>query len=191
MTIHGNEICRFPIPEISSLPEDIRKEILKIQEKMGFVPNVFLILSRRPEEFRAFFSFNKTLMEEERGLTKAEKEMIVVATSAENNCQYCVVAHGAVLRIRTKNSTIADQIAINYRKADLSEREIAMLDFAVKVTNESDKISEDDYQKLYSFNFSDEDIWDIASISAFFGMSNRLANFGNMRPNREFFSMGR
>ena len=191
MASHGDTICRFPIPEISSLPEDIRKEILKIQEKMGFVPNVFLILSRRPEEFRAFFSFNKTLMEEERGLTKAEKEMIVVATSAENNCQYCVVAHGAVLRIRTKNPTIADQIAINYRKADLSEREIAMLDFAVKVTNESDKISEDDYQKLYSFNFSDEDIWDIASISAFFGMSNRLANFGNMRPNREFFSMGR
>ena len=191
MTIHGDKICRFPIPEISSLPEDIRKEILKIQEKMGFVPNVFLILSRRPEEFRAFFAFNRTLMEEERGLTKAEKEMIVVATSAENNCQYCVVAHGAVLRIRTKNPTIADQIAINYRKADLSEREIAMLDFAVKVTNESDKISDDDYQKLYSFNFSDEDIWDIASISAFFGMSNRLANFGNMRPNREFFSMGR
>ncbi|MFL2806163.1 MAG: peroxidase-related enzyme [Paracoccaceae bacterium] len=191
MISHGDKICRFPIPEISSLPEDIRKEILKIQKKMGFVPNVFLILSRRPEEFRAFFAFNKTLMEEERGLTKAEKEMIVVATSAENNCQYCVVAHGAVLRIRTKNPTIADQIAINYRKADLSEREIAMLDFAVKVTNESDKISEDDYQKLYSFNFSDEDIWDIASISAFFGMSNRLANFGNMRPNREFFSMGR
>ena len=191
MTSHGDKICRFPIPEISSLPEDIRKEILKIQEKMGFVPNVFLILSRRPEEFRAFFAFNKTLMEEERGLTKAEKEMIVVATSAENNCQYCVVAHGAVLRIRTKNPTIADQIAINYRKADLSEREIAMLEFAVKVTNESDKISDDDYQKLYSFNFSDEDIWDIASISAFFGMSNRLANFGNMRPNREFFSMGR
>ena len=191
MTSHDDKICRFPIPEISNLPEDIRKEILKIQEKMGFVPNVFLILSRRPEEFRAFFSFNKTLMEEERGLTKAEKEMIVVATSAENNCQYCVVAHGAVLRIRTKNPTIADQIAINYRKADLSEREIAMLDFAVKVTNESDKISDDDYQKLYAFNFSDEDIWDIASISAFFGMSNRLANFGNMRPNREFFSMGR
>tara|TARA_Y100000746_G_C15308055_1_gene368480 strand:- start:238 stop:813 length:576 start_codon:yes stop_codon:yes gene_type:complete len=191
MASHGDTICRFPIPEISSLPEDIRKEILKIQEKMGFVPNVFLILSRRPEEFRAFFAFNRTLMEEERGLTKAEKEMIVVATSAENNCQYCVVAHGAVLRIRTKNPTIADQIAINYRKADLSEREIAMLDFAVKVTNESDKISEDDYQKLNSFNFSDEDIWDIASISAFFGMSNRLANFGNMRPNREFFSMGR
>ena len=136
MTSHDDKICRFTVPEISSLPEDIRKEILKIQEKMGFVPNVFLILSRRPEEFRAFFSFNKTLMEEERGLTKAEKEMIVVATSAENNCQYCVVAHGAVLRIRTKNPTIADQIAINYRKADLSEREIAMLDFAVKVTNE-------------------------------------------------------
>ena len=191
MASHGDTICRFPIPEISSLPEDIRKEILKIQKKMGFVPNVFLILSRRPEEFRAFFAFNRTLMEEERGLTKAEKEMIVVATSAENNCQYCVVAHGAVLRIRTKNPTIADQIAINYRKADLSEREIAMLDFAVKVTNESDKISDDDYQKLYSFDFSDEDIWDIASISAFFGMSNRLANFGNMRPNREFFSMGR
>ena len=191
MTSHDDKICRFPIPEISNIPEDIRKEILKIQEKMGFVPNVFLILSRRPEEFRAFFSFNKTLMEEERGLTKAEKEMIVVATSAENNCQYCVVAHGAVLRIRSKNPTIADQIAINYRKADLSEREMAMLDFAVKVTNESDKISEDDYQKLYSFNFSDEDIWDIAAISAFFGMSNRLANFGNMRPNREFFSMGR
>ena len=136
MTSHDDKICRFPIPEISNLPEDIRKEILKIQEKMGFVPNVFLILSRRPEEFRAFFAFNRTLMEEERGLTKAEKEMIVVATSAENNCQYCVVAHGAVLRIRTKNPTIADQIAINYRKADLSEREIAMLDFAVKVTNE-------------------------------------------------------
>ncbi len=192
MTNYDNSnTCRFPVPKIEDLPEDIRQEILKIQEKMGFVPNVFLILSRRPEEFRAFFAFNKTLMEEDRGLTKAEKEMIVVATSAENNCQYCVVAHGAVLRIRSKNSTIADQIAINYRKADLSDREMAMLDFAVKVASHSDKISKEDYEKLYLFNFSDEDIWDIASITAFFGMSNRLANFGDMRPNKEFFTMGR
>ena len=191
MKNYDNNICRFPIPEINNLPNDIKEEILKIQDKMGFVPNVFLILSRRPEEFRAFFAFNKTLMEEDRGLTKAEKEMIVVATSAENNCQYCVVAHGAVLRIRSKNPTISDKIAINYRKADLSDREVAMLDFAVKVANESDKISQDDYEKLYLFNFTDEDIWDIASITAFFGMSNRLANFGNMKPNEEFFNMGR
>ena len=191
MESNDKNICKFPVPDISDVPPDIRNEIIIIQEKMGFVPNVFLILSRRPDEFRAFFAFNKALMETDRGLSKAEKEMIVVATSAENDCQYCVVAHGAVLRLRTKRPTIADEIAINFRKADLSEREMEMLNFAVKVCNESQKITTQDYESLYSYGFTDEDIWDIAAISSFFGMSNRLANFADMRPNKEFFSMGR
>ena len=191
METDDRNICKFPIPDILDVPQDIKEEILNIQDKMGFVPNVFLILSRRPEEFRAFFAFNKALMETDRGLSKAEKEMIVVATSSENNCQYCVIAHGAVLRLRTKKTTIADKIAINYRKADLSDREIEMLNFALKVANNSEKISSVDYEALYPYGFSDEDIWDIAAITSFFGMSNRLANFADMRPNPEFFSMGR
>ena len=191
MATNDRNICKFPIPDISDVPLDIKNEILCIQEKMGFVPNVFLIFSRRPEEFRAFFAFNKALMETDRGLSKAEKEMIVVATSAENDCQYCVIAHGAVLRIRTKRPTIADEIAINFRKADLSDREMEMLNFAVKVCNDSRKITSRDYEALNAHGFTDEDIWDIAAISSFFGMSNRLANFADMRPNKEFFSMGR
>jgi uncharacterized peroxidase-related enzyme len=182
---------RFPIPQLSSLPDDIRERILAVQEKSGFVPNVFMALARRPEEFRAFFAYHDTLMDKDVGLTKAEREMIVVATSAVNQCLYCVIAHGAVLRIRAKKPLIADQIAVNYRKADITARQKAMLDFAVKVTTESYKIGEDDFAALAAHGFNEDEIWDIAAISAFFGMSNRIANFSSMMPNDEFYMMGR
>lgn len=184
-------ISRYPIPELDSLPEDIRAQIAAVQEKAGFIPNVFLILAHRPAEFRAFFAYIDALMEKDSGLSKAEREMIVVATSGANNCLYCVVSHGAVLRIRAKNPTIADQMAVNYRKADINPREMAMLDFAMKVSQNAHEISENDYQALYPHGFNDEDIWDIAAISAFFGLSNRMANFASMRPNDEFYLMGR
>src|SRR6266513_6138498 len=167
---------RFPTPSIDQLPDDIRNRLLAVQEKSGFVPNVFLTLAYRPDEFRAFFSYHDALMDKEGGLTKAEREMIVVATSSANQCQYCVVAHGAILRIRAKNPLIADQVAINYRKADITERQKAMLDFAIKVSAEANRISEEDFATIAAHGFSDDDIWDIAAISAFFALSNRIAN---------------
>jgi uncharacterized peroxidase-related enzyme len=184
-------ISRFPPPELADLPQDIRERIAGVQEKSGFVPNVFLALARRPEEFRAFFAYHDALMEKPGGLSKAEREMIVVATSGLNQCQYCVVAHGAILRIRAKNPLIADQVAINHRKADLEPRQKAMLDFAVKVAERSHAIDDKDYAELKSHGFSDDDAWDIAAIAAMFAMSNRLANAFSIRPNDEFYVMGR
>jgi uncharacterized peroxidase-related enzyme len=182
---------RFPAPAIDSLPDDIRSRILAVQEKSGFVPNVFLTLAYRPDEFRAFFAYHDALMEKDGGLTKAEREMIVVATSAANQCHYCVIAHGAILRIRAKNPEIADQIAINYRKADITPRQRAMLDFAMKVSRAAEAISEADFAEIAGHGFSDDDIWDIAGIAAFFALSNRMANVTAMRPNDEFYLMGR
>ncbi len=182
---------RFPAPAIDSLPDDIRTRLLAVQEKSGFVPNVFLTLAYRPDEFRAFFAYHDALMEKDGGLTKAEREMIVVATSSANQCQYCVIAHGAILRIRAKNPLIADQIATNYRKADITPRQKAMLDFAMKISTDAQRSSEEDFATLAQHGFSDDDVWDIAAISAFFGLSNRLANFTSMRPNEEFYLMGR
>mgnify|MGYP003664451691 FL=1 len=184
-------ISRYPVPEIDDLPDDIREMILAVQEKAGFVPNVFLTLAHRPDELRAFMAYHDALMLRDGGLTPADREMIVVATSGANNCQYCVVAHGAILRIRAKDSTIADQVAVNYRKADITPRQTAMLDFALKVSNDSHSVDEDDFVTLRGHGFSDEDIWDIAGITAFFGMSNRMANVTSMRPNEEFYMMGR
>jgi len=182
---------RFAAPAIDSLPEDIRMRILAVQEKSGFVPNVFLTLARRPDEFRAFFAYHDALMDKEGGLTKAEREMIVVATSAANQCQYCVIAHGAILRIRAKNPLVADQIAVNYRKADITPRQRAMLDFAMKVSRAAEEISEADFADVASHGFSDDDIWDIAAIAGFFALSNRIANVTGMRANDEFYLMGR
>jgi uncharacterized peroxidase-related enzyme len=184
-------ISRFPVPDIAGMPEDIRTRILAVQEKSGFVPNVFLVLARRPDEFRAFFAYHDALMDKPGNLTKAEREMIVVATSNANQCQYCVVAHGAILRIRAKNPLIADQVAINYRKADITSRQKAMLDFAMRVAFESYAVGDADMEALNAHGFSEEDVWDIAAIAAFFGMSNRLANVTSMRPNDEFYTMGR
>lgn len=184
-------VSRFPVPEIQDLPPDIREQILAVQEKAGFVPNVFLALAHRPDELRAFFAYHDAIMEREGGLTKAEKEMIVVATSAANGCQYCVVAHGAILRIRAKDPLIADQVAINYRKADITPRQRAMLDFAMKVSQESHSVGEADFAMLRSHGFTDDDAWDIGAIAAFFSLSNRMANLTAMRPNDEFYLMGR
>ena len=184
-------VSRFPVPELDDLEADIRDRIVAVQEKSGFVPNVFLALAHRPDEFRAFFNHHDALMERESGLSKAEREMIVVATSSANHCHYCVVAHGAILRIRAKNPLIADQVAINYRLADISARQIAMLDFAMRVATESHQVSEDDLEALRAHGFSQDDVWDIGAISAFFAMSNRLASMSAMRPNDEFFAMGR
>ena len=184
-------ISRFPVPQLAALPEDVRARILAVQDKSGFVPNVFLVLAHRPEEFRAFFSYHDALMEKPGGLTTAEREMIVVATSGANQCQYCVVAHGAILRIRAKNPLVADQVAINYRKADIPPREKAMLDFAMKVALESHALDDADAEALRKHGFTDEDVWDIAAIAAFFALSNRMANFTGMRPNDEFYLMGR
>jgi uncharacterized peroxidase-related enzyme len=183
---------RYPAPEIKDLPEDIRTKILEVQEKAGFVPNVFLTLARRPAEWRAFFAYHDALMlREDSGLTKGEREMIVTTTSAANHCLYCVVAHGAILRIYEKKPLVADQVATNYRKADISPRQRAMLDFAMKVCLNSHEIEDADFAPLHEQGFSDEDIWDIASITAFFGLSNRIASFSNMLPNPEFYLMGR
>lgn len=184
-------VSRYPVPSLESLPDDIRARIEKVQEKAGFVPNVFLALAHRPDEFRAFFAYHDALMEKQGGLTKAEREMIVVATSAANQCQYCVVAHGAILRVRAKNPLIADQVAANYRKADLTPRQRAMLDFAMKVSRRAEEVDEADFAALRSHGWTDEDIWDIAAISAFFALSNRMANFTAMRPNDEFYALGR
>ena len=184
-------ISRFPVPRLEDLPDDIRARILAVQEKSGFVPNVFLALAHRPAEFRAFFAYHDALMEKDGGLTKAEREMIVVATSNANQCQYCVVAHGAILRIRARNPRIADQVAVNYRKADITPRQMAMLDFALKTALEAHAIGDADFAALRGHGFADEDIWDIAAIAAFFGLSNRMANMMDMRPNDEFYLMGR
>jgi uncharacterized peroxidase-related enzyme len=184
-------ISRFPPPDLAGLPADIRERIAAVQEKSGFVPNVFLALARRPDEFRAFFAYHDALMEKPGTLSKAEREMIVVATSGLNQCQYCVVAHGAILRVRAKNPLIADQVAINHRKADLTPRQKAMLDFAVKVAERSHAIDDEDYEALKRHGFSADDAWDIAAIAALFAMSNRLANAFSIRPNDEFYAMGR
>ena len=187
----GHAVSRYPVPALEDLPEDIRSRILAVQEKSGFIPNVFLALAHRPEEFRAFFAYHDALMEKEGGLTKAEREMIVVATSGANGCQYCVVAHGAILRVRAKNPLIADQVAVNHRKADITSRQHAMLDFAMKVALEARNVADADFDALRGQGFSDEDIWDIAAIAAFFALSNRMANFTSMRPNDEFYLLGR
>lgn len=184
-------ISRYPVPTLEQVPDDIRERILAVQEKAGFVPNVFLALAHRPAEFRAFFAYHDALMDKEGGLTKGEREMIVVATSGVNQCLYCVVAHGAILRIYEKKPLLADQVAVNYRKADLPPRQRAMLDFAMKVCQASHEIDEADFDALRPHGFSDEDAWDIAAITAFFGLSNRMANTIGMRPNDEFFLMGR
>ena len=184
-------ISRFPVPELNNLPEDIREKMITVQEKSGFVPNVFLALANRPDEFRAFFAYHDALMEKEGGLTKGEREMIVVATSSHNQCIYCVVAHGAILRIREKNPQLADQIATNYRKADITPRQKAMLDFAVKVSKSSHEINNADIDDMRELGFSNDDIWDIGAISALFALSNRMANLTRMRPNDEFYLLGR
>jgi len=184
-------ISRYPVPALEDLPEDIRTRMLAVQEKAGFIPNVFLTLAHRPEEWRAFFAYHDALMEKEGDLTKAEREMIVVATSGANQCQYCVVAHGAILRIRAKNPQVADQVAANYRKADITPRQKAMLAFALKVALRSSEIGDDDFAELKAHGFTDEDAWDIGAIAALFALSNRMANMIGMRPNDEFYLLGR
>ena len=184
-------ISRYPVPELKDLPEDIRARILEVQEKSGFIPNVFLALAHRPAEWRAFFAYHDALMEKDSGLSKAEREMIVVATSNANGCQYCVIAHGAILRIRAKHALVADQVAVNHRKADITPRQKAMLDFAMKVALDSGAINDADFATLHGHGFNDEDIWDIGAVAAFFGLSNRMANLTGMRPNDEFYLMGR
>jgi uncharacterized peroxidase-related enzyme len=185
-------MSRYPLPDLNDLPEDIRAKVLEVQEKAGFIPNVFLALARRPAEWRAFFAYHDALMLKEDGhLTKGDREMIVTTTSAANNCLYCVVAHGAILRIYEKKPLVADQVAVNYLKADITPRQKAMLDFAMKVCQHSDQIQDEDFAALHAHGFDDEDIWDIAAITAFFGLSNRMASFSNMMPNPEFYVMGR
>ncbi len=184
-------ISRYPVPRLEDLPRDIRERIEAVQEKSGFVPNVFLTLAHRPDEFRAFFAYHDALMEKEGGLSKAEREMIVVATSSVNDCHYCVIAHGAILRIRARNPLIADQVAVNYRKADITPRQKAMLDFALKVALTPGHVGEEDFVVLRAHGFSEEDIWDIGAITAFFALSNRMANLIDMRPNDEFYLLGR
>lgn len=187
---------RYPLPELNTLPEDIRTRILEVQEKAGFVPNVFLAFARRPAEWRAFFAYHDALMVpestgRESGLSKGEREMIVTATSAANHCLYCVVAHGAILRIYEKQPLLADQVAVNWRKADITPRQRAMLEFAMKVCQRSDEIADADFEALHAHGFSDEDAWDIGAIAAFFALSNRMANLSNMMPNPEFYLLGR
>ena len=184
-------ISRYPVPALEDLPADLQERIVEVQAKTGFIPNVFLGLAHRPDEFRAFFAYYDALMLRDSGLSKAEREMIVVATSAANGCQYCVVSHGALLRIYAKNPILADQLAVNYRHADITARQRAMLDFAVKMARRSEEIEEEDVQTLRGEGFSDEDVWDIGAITALFAMSNRLAHLTNMRPNEQFFSLGR
>ena len=191
MSANDAPISRFPVPELSELPDDIRERIEAVSAKSGFIPNVFLGFAHRPEEFRAFMAYHDVLMEKDSGLTKGERELIVVATSARNDCLYCVVAHGAIARIRMKNPLVADQVAMNHRKADLTDRQRAMLDFAVKVAERSAEVGDADFEVLHAHGFSDDDIWDIGAIAAFFALSNRMANLTSMRPNAEFYAMGR
>lgn len=186
-----DKISRFPVPDLNALPEDLRNRILGVQEKAGFIPNVFLMLAHRPAEFRAFFDYHDALMEKDVGLTKAEREMIVVATSGAGQCLYCVIAHGAVLRIRAKNPRVADQLATNYRKAEITPRQRAMLDFAVKLSTRGGEIEDVDFAALREHGFSEEDIWDIGAITAFFAMSNRLVHLTGTPPNEQFYLMGR
>ncbi len=184
-------ISRYSVPILADMPEDIRARILAVQEKSGFIPNVFLVFARRPDEFRAFFAYHDALMDKPGNLTKAEREMIVVATSSANHCQYCVVAHGAILRIRAKNPLSADQITVNHRKADITPRQKAMLDFAMKVSAGAHAVGDGDFAILAEHGFNEEDAWDIAAIVSFFALSNRMANVADIRPNDEFFSLGR
>ena len=184
-------ISRYPVPALEGLPDDLRQRILEVQEKSGFVPNVFLAFSHRPDEFRAFFAYHDAVMLRPSGLSKGEKEMIIVATSGANNCLYCVVAHGAILRIYEKNPQIADQVAVNYRKADITPRQKAMVDFAMKICLDSASVGDSDFAALREHGFSDEDAWDIGAVTALFGLSNRIANLTSMRPNDEFYLMGR
>lgn len=187
----AHPISRFHVPALNELPQDIAERIREVQEKSGFVPNVFLALANRPDEFRAFFAYHDALMERDSGLTKAEREMIVVATSSANSCQYCVIAHGAILRIRAKNPLLADQIAVNYLKADITDRQQLMLSFAMQVADAAETVEDDDLEELRRAGFSDDDIWDIGAVAAFFALSNRMANLTRMRPNAEFYAMGR
>ncbi len=183
---------RYPLPDLNTLPEDLKVKILEVQEKSGFIPNVFLAFARRPAEWRAFFAYHDALMlREGSSLSKGEREMIITTTSAANQCLYCVVAHGAILRIYEKKPLVADQVAINYRKADITPRQRAMLDFAMKVCLESHDVEDADFTALHAHGFDDEDIWDIAGITAFFGLSNRMANVTGMLPNPEFYVLGR
>jgi uncharacterized peroxidase-related enzyme len=184
-------ISRFPVPALDQLPDDIRARIVAVQDKAGFIPNVFLALAHRPDEFRAFFAYHDALMEKAGGLTKAEREMIVVATSSVNHCHYCVIAHGAILRIRSKQPLLADQVAINYLNADLTPRQRAMLDFAVTIAERSHTAGEDDFARLRTHGLQDDDIWDVGAIAALFALSNRMANMLALRPNDEFYTMGR
>ena len=184
-------ISRFPVPELPDMPDDIRSRILAVQEKSGFVPNVFLALAHRPDEFRAFFAYHDAVMERDGGLSKADREMIVVATSSANQCLYCVVAHGAILRVRSRDPFVADQVATNYRKANITPRQRAMLDFALKVSRDAAAVDDADLAALDDHGFTREDIWDIGAVSAFFALSNRFANLVSLRPNDEFFTMGR
>lgn len=187
----SNKTPRFPIPPANELPEDIRQRIETVSEKSGFTPNVFSVLSHRPDEFRAFFAYHDALMERDSGLTKGEREMIVVVTSAMNSCLYCVIAHGAILRIRENNPRLADQLATDYTRADIAERQIAMLDFACLVADQAAEVTDDDLDELREHGFSTEDIWDIGAIAAFFALSNRMAGLTNMLPNDEFYTLGR
>ena len=189
--MNASAISRYPVPKLEDLPDDIRARMLEVQDKAGFIPNVFLTLAHRPDEFRAFFAYHDALMLRDSGLTKAEREMIVVATSGANDCLYCIVAHGAILRVYAKNPLLADQVAANYRTADISERQKAMLEFALKVALRSPELVEEDYARLRTHGFSEEDIWDIGAITAFFALSNRMADLISMRPNDEFYLMGR
>lgn len=191
MTATEKNPSRFPIPDLTTLPEDLVTRITAVQEKSGFIPNIFLALAHRPEEFRAFFAYHDALMEKSGGLSKGEREMIVVATSATNNCLYCVVAHGAILRIREQSPRLADQIATNYRNAEISDRQRVMLDFALKVAQRASEIDDSDFALLQNHGFNKEDIWDIGAITALFALSNRLANLADIRPNMEFYDMGR
>ena len=190
-TIDPIAISRYPVPALAELPADIRERMLEVQEKAGFIPNVFVTLAHRPDEFRAFFAYHDAVMLRESGLTKAEKEMIVVATSGANDCLYCIVAHGAILRIYAKDALVADQVAVNYRKANISDRQKAMLRFALKVALRSVELDEADYRDAREHGFSDEDIWDIGAIASFFALSNRMADLTAMRPNDEFYLLGR
>jgi uncharacterized peroxidase-related enzyme len=184
-------ISRYPVPELAGLPDDIRERMLAVQEKAGFVPNVFLALAHRPDEFRAFVAYHDALLLRDSGLTKGEKEMVIVATSAANRCLYCVVAHGAILRVYEKQPRLADQVATNYLKADITPRQKAMLGFALKVCKASDELVEDDFEALRAHGFTEEDAWDIGAITALFGLSNRMANLASIRPNDEFYLLGR
>jgi uncharacterized peroxidase-related enzyme len=189
MTTHA--VSRYPVPNLEDLPDDIRARMLEVHEKAGFIPNVFVALAHRPDEFRAFFAYHDALMLRESGLTKAEREMIVVAVAGANDCLYCFVAHGAILRIYAKDPLVADQVGVNYRKADITPRQKAMLAFALKVSERSGDIEDPDFETLRTHGFTDEDIWDIGNISAFFCMSNRMANLIALRPNDESYALGR